>query len=138
MPKDSKGNFHLNTQRAHASDRIRSGGPQPSNSAAHDSGKEPMPAGEDQMHSQIHEHLESMQAQHGGKHMHVHHKQDGGIQSHQIGEDGNVEGPHDHDNIEALKEHMGRFLDEEANEYTDHQHQEHGAGMHDGGSDGLY
>ena len=52
------------------------------------------------------------------KHMIVSH--DGyGMKSHGIHEDGTHEpeqGSHDHENIEALKQHMGQFFDEEENE----------------------
>ena len=59
------------------------------------------------------------------KHMHVKSDGMGAMESHHVGEDGNIEGPHDHENIEALKDHMGKFLDEEAHE---------GGGMeHEGG-----
>jgi hypothetical protein len=48
-------------------------------------------------------------------HMHVHH--DGGsLTTHHVHEDGQVQGPHDHENIEALKDHMDQFLDEEGHE----------------------
>ena len=60
----------------------------------------------------IPEHLKAMHAEHGGKMMLAHHHE-GGITSHHVGEDGKVEGPHDHENTEALKEHMGKFFDEE-------------------------
>jgi hypothetical protein len=50
-----------------------------------------------------------------GKHLMVHH--DGlAIRSHGIHEDGTHDGPHDHENLEALKDHMGKFFDEEENE----------------------
>ena len=49
------------------------------------------------------------------KHMHIEH--DGmAPKSHQVGEDGEPEGPHDHANMEALKQHMDQFLSEEENE----------------------
>lgn len=70
-------------------------------------------------HAGIHEGLRKAHAEHGGKHMHIHHDGMGGIQSHHIGEDGEPQGPHDHANIEALKEHMGQFLDEEGAEQGD-------------------
>ena len=57
-------------------------------------------------------------AEPGSKHMVVSH--DGyAYKSHGIKEDGThepQEGAHDHDNIEALKEHMGKFFDEEEQE----------------------
>ncbi len=66
------------------------------------------------------EHLKAMHAEMGGKHMHVH-QHEGGITSHHVGEDGKVEGPHDHENMEALKEHMGKFFDEEEHEPSHHE-----------------
>lgn len=57
-------------------------------------------------------------AEPGSKHMVISH--DGySYRSHGIHEDGRhepEEGAHDHDNIEALKEHMDKFFDEEAQE----------------------
>ena len=57
-------------------------------------------------------------AEPGSKHMVISH--DGyGMKSHGIKEDGTHEpeqGAHDHDNIEALKQHMDQFFDEEAQE----------------------
>src|SRR5487761_2488573 len=62
---------------------------------------------------------DALQAMHdhepGSKHVVVSH--DGyGMTSHGINEDGEHDGPHDHENIEALKHHLGKFFDEEANE----------------------
>lgn len=158
MPRDQKGNFHINTQRAMRADGMGHGS-KPKNATAIDSaGDESASAEHDHesaeggSHIAIHSHGDGtyhtethdgereehptlghalMHAAHhhepDGKHAHV--KHDGvSMQSHHAGEDGNVEGPHDHENIEALKDHLGRFFDEEENEYTDHQHQEHGAG----------
>lgn len=51
-------------------------------------------------------HLEEMHAKMGGKHMHVHQSEDGKITSHHIGEDGMVEGPTEHPDMEAMKAHM--------------------------------
>ena len=63
-----------------------------------------------------------------GKHFHVHQDGGGGHTSHQAAEGGHAEGPHDHENIEALKEHMDQFLNEEA--------QESGGGNEDGAGEG--
>jgi hypothetical protein len=78
------------------------------------------PGGE---HGGVPEHLKAMHAEMGGKHMHVH-QHEGGLTSHHVGEDGKVEGPHDHENTEALKEHMGKFFDEEEHEPSMH-HDDH-------------
>lgn len=61
-----------------------------------------------------------------GAHSHVHHAEEGHTSHH--GKDGEVSGPHDHENLEALKSHMGKFLDEEeGQEYK-----------HDGADDGMW
>lgn len=61
------------------------------------------------------EHLAALHAKMGGKHMHV--QSDGAsYTSHQVGEDGKVEGPHDHENLEVLKEAMNQFFTEEEQE----------------------
>ena len=99
MPMDGKGRFHLNSQMASGRDKME----------APTGGEESMAPGG------VPEHLKAMHAEMGGKHMHVHH--DGIMHtSHQIGEDGEVEGPHDHENIEELKSHLGKFFDEEEGE----------------------
>lgn len=75
-----------------------------------------------------------------GKHMHVHQDGGGGHTSHHVAEDGKVQGPHDHENIEALKDHMGRFLDEEANEWSGEDYGGGGkrAAKGGGGHESLY
>ena len=72
--------------------------------------------GEHMDHPTIH-HATAHLAHHheGGAHMHIHH--DGSkMSSSHVAEDGEVQGPHDHANIEALKEHLGKFFGEEENE----------------------
>lgn len=138
MPRDSKGNFHLNIQQAHAADRMRSPAAAKGSAAVPDAVQAPS---EDtgMAHTTLHDHgdgsfhtessdgertehpaighaLMHLAAKHSdGKHMHVHHD---GLEavSHHVAEDGQVEGPHDHANIEALKDHLGKFFDEEENE----------------------
>lgn len=63
-----------------------------------------------------HEALEAMhEHEPGSKHVVVSH--DGyGMTSHGIDENGEHSGPHDHENIEALKSHLGKFFDEEEHE----------------------
>jgi hypothetical protein len=66
-------------------------------------------------------HLQDLHAEMGGTHMHVHH--DGMTHTtHHIGEDGKVEGPHEHASTEALKEHVGKVMgeDEGAGSYNTH------------------
>ena len=50
-----------------------------------------------------------------GKHMHVH---SDGMEhtTHHAEDGGEVQGPHSHENIEALKEHLGQFFNEESHE----------------------
>lgn len=63
-------------------------------------GREPMDG--------IPEHLKEMQEKHGGSHMHIH--SDGmSHTTHHIHEGGEVQGPHEHPDEEALKEHVGKF-----------------------------
>lgn len=58
------------------------------------------------------------------KHMHV--KHDGmSCTSDGCQEDGTHDGPHEHENIEALKDHLGKFFGEEASEGD---HEESGEG----------
>jgi hypothetical protein len=131
MPRDAKGNFHLSTQRMMAHD------PKPkSGSGMMD---DPMADSDDnatQEHEpgSIHEHMAQMHAEHGGKHMHVIEKPEGGYQSHHVGEDGKVEGPHDHENLESLKGHLGKFFDEEAHEpnWGEGGHSHNGGGTPEG------
>jgi len=94
-------------------------------------GQPPEPKEEDGG-SPVHEHLAAMHAQMGGKHMHVHH--DGMTHTtHHVGEDGQVQGPHDHENIEAVKEHLGKFFNEEEHEDGGYggkeEKSEHGKGL---------
>jgi hypothetical protein len=77
------------------------------------------PDGNETQHPHMGHALMHLAAHHGGgegKHMHVHQDGMGNHTSHHVGEDGKVQGPHDHDNLEALKAHMSKFLDEEEQE----------------------
>ena len=65
---------------------------------------------------EIKQHLESMHAKTGEAHSHVHHKADGSHTSHHISAEGEHSGPHDHENLDALKSHFDQFLDEEGHE----------------------
>ena len=67
-------------------------------------------------HEQIHAHLQAMHEQTGEAHTHVEHHDDGSHTSHHVSKSGEVHGPHDHANIEALKQHMDQFLEEEGQE----------------------
>lgn len=67
-------------------------------------------------HEAIHEHLQNMHAQTGESHSHIEHHEGGAHTSHHITKEGEVHGPHDHANLEALKGHMDKFLGEEEHE----------------------
>lgn len=72
--------------------------------------------GEETQHPHIGHALMHLAAHHDGeaKHMHVHSDGMSHTTHHVAG--GKVEGPHEHEDTEALKEHLGRFLDEEGSE----------------------
>ena len=117
MPLDKVGRFHGNIGRAMAADKNSMPAPKPkvrpSLVPRMASAAPPEPDGDE---SGAAGHLKEYQdAMGGGKAMLVHH--DGmNITSHQIGEGGEVEGPHDHSNLEELKAAMDTFLDEEGAE----------------------
>jgi hypothetical protein len=67
-------------------------------------------------HAAIHEHLQNMHAQTGEAHSHVEHHGDGTHTLHHVDQAGEMHGPHDHENLEELKGHMDKFLDEEGQE----------------------
>lgn len=60
-------------------------------------------------------------------HSHVMHHEDGTHTSHHA-KDGQVSGPHDHENLEGLKSHMDQFLNEESHEGGNYGHS--GGGEH--------
>jgi hypothetical protein len=134
MPTDSKGKFHPNHQLAHAADRM----PMPDRPKPPAIGKAVGDASVS--HTTLHDHgdgtfhlehedgsstesphighaLMSMASKHSdGMHMHVHQHPTEGLKTHHVGDDGQVQGPHDHANIEALKDHLGKFFNEEEHE----------------------
>ena len=136
MPKDSKGNYHPNIQRAHAADRMdakpkespavaanmmgNSGEEHTTMHANGDgtyrtegSGQEPME------HPSIGHALMNMASKHSdGDHMHVHQGMDGEVTTHHVMDGGSVEGPHSHEHMDAAAEHMKSTM---------------GGGMHDPG-----
>ena len=77
---------------------------------------EPQNAGGDES---IKQHLEERHAETGHAHSHVEHHGDGRHTSHHISEAGEHSGPHDHENLDALKSHMDQFLNEEGQEGGD-------------------
>lgn len=119
MPKDKSGKFHFNTQQAMHADR--SNMHKQSGEMAQGVG-DPTPGGEGESEMQddaIRTHLDNMHKSMGGAHMHVYAGEDGSIRSHHVTKDGEHEGPHDHANLDALKDHMNHFLDEERDEAYD-------------------
>ena len=74
-------------------------------------------------HEAIHEHLHQMHEQTGEAHSHVEHHDDGTHTSHHVDKEGEVTGPHSHANLEALKDHMDNFLNEEEHEGDGEEHE---------------
>jgi len=70
---------------------------------------EPENAGGDE---EIKQHLESRHAATGHAHSHVEHHGDGRHTSHHISEAGEHSGPHEHENMDALHEHMKQIAGE--------------------------
>ena len=114
MAKDMKGNFHRAGFQARKADRM--GESMGQKSMDDEAQPEPEQEGDgDHMHAAA----EAMHAaEPGSKHMVISH--DGyGMKSHGIHEDGRHEpeqGAHDHENIEELKSHLGKFFNEEEHE----------------------
>lgn len=131
MPLDKSGKFHMNTQRAMAADKMPPMKPK-SPTGKEPMGKEPpMHEGGEHEPGSIAAHLSEMHAEHGGQHMHVHQGEDGAITTHHVGHDGKVEGPHEHPDMETVKDHMDAVMGE-------HEPAPAMAGMHDdGGMDGY-
>ena len=78
---------------------------------------EPEEQGQMQPHQEaIHEHLRAMHEQTGGAHSHVEHHEGGAYTSHHVSKGGEVNGPHEHANLEELKSAFDRFIDEEGAE----------------------
>lgn len=126
MPRDSKGNFHLNIQRAHAAERRADRTPVAQSAPTQDEGMAQTTLhdhGDGTFHTESHdgermEHphighaLMHLAAKHSeGKHMHIH--QDGeALTSHHVDESGDVEGPHEHATPEELQQHVGDVMTE--------------------------
>jgi hypothetical protein len=72
-------------------------------------------------HDGVHEHLKALHEKMAGKHMHIH-QHEGGYTTHHISEDGKVDGPHEHQNTEELKNHLSKFFDEEEHESPHEEH----------------
>jgi hypothetical protein len=67
-------------------------------------------------HAAIHQHLQEQNAMDGKAHTHVVHNGDGSHTSHHVAAHGEVSGPHDHANLEDLKNSFDHFVGEEENE----------------------
>lgn len=102
MPKDQAGKFHLNSQRAAASDKNVGFKP----GAAATESKEPPAA---HGGNSPHEMLSKLHAESGGKHMHIH-SHGLGHTTHHIGEDGQACGPDEHGSDEELSQHIGSVM----------------------------
>jgi len=108
MPLDGAGKYHMNPQRAAHADKTRGG-----EKKGGDWGKNPpeakkpqddaVDAGPDEA---IKSHLESMQNEHGGQHMHIQAHEGGGHTTHHIGHDGAVQGPNHHPDMQSLHSHI--------------------------------
>jgi hypothetical protein len=103
MPKDSKGNFHLNSQRAAAADKNVGFKP---GAAPVDPKDPPAAHGGD---ATPHEMLGKLHASSGGKHMHIH-SHGMGHTTHHVGEDGQPGGPDEHGSDDELKQHVGNVM----------------------------
>ncbi len=61
----------------------------------------------------IKQHLEERHAETGHAHSHVEHHGDGRHTSHHISEGGEHSGPHEHDSLDSVKQHMASMSGEE-------------------------
>lgn len=131
MPRDRKGNFHLTPHHARMADGMTERKPMgratdsgiAADNAPEDEHTEGMTPGDDEHGEAISAHLQNMHEMTGDAHTHIRHHPDGTHTVHHISESGEMSGPHSHSNLEALKDHLGKFLDEEETEYTDKQGQ---------------
>lgn len=104
MPLDKSGKFHMNTQRAMAADKNPMNPPAKKEPAG-DGGKPAEHGG-----NSVHEHMAAMHAEHGGKHFHHMAHEDGSHTTHHVGEDGQVQGPHEHPDMEAVQAHHASVM----------------------------
>jgi hypothetical protein len=106
MPFGKSGKFDLNPQRANAMPKTESK-PKPEKGMGKSPESPNEPDGD--VHSDVRNHLEDMAMRHGGIHMHIH---GDGVEhtTHHVGEDGEVQGPHIHPDIEALKQHVHHVM----------------------------
>lgn len=69
-------------------------------------GSAPQHGAQEGEQSGVHGHLAAMHKEMGGKHMHIHQGEEGVHTTHHVDEDGQVQGPHEHGDVEALKAHV--------------------------------
>jgi len=105
MVKDRTGKMHPNVQKAMGADKM--GATKPPGGM----GKPPM-AEHGEGEPPEHAFLKSQHDQKGGKHMTIH-SHEAGHTTHHIGHDGMVEGPHEHPDMESLKQHVEGTMGEE-------------------------
>jgi len=126
MPTDKAGNFHLNTQRAQAADRMPAkpapaAEPKPNEekpganaTTLHDHGDgtyhTESAGGERTEHAHIGHALMHLHAKHAdGKAMHIH-EHGSGHMTHHVSDDGQVSGPEEHASPEDLQAHVGQIF----------------------------
>lgn len=96
MPTDNQGKFQLNTQKMNAANKMPSKAPMPKNDMNATSGDD---------NGDVPSHLMEMHKAMGGKHMHIH-SHGMGHTTHHVTEDGEAHGPDEHQDDEALAEHV--------------------------------
>jgi len=120
MAFDRSGKYHMSPHHAKMADGFGKKPPKegsPSEEASEPKGEaeaegdptKPGPEGETADGSDVPKILEDLHAKHGGKHMHVH-AHEAGVTTHHIGEDGMVEGPHEHPDMAAAADHMHMMM----------------------------
>lgn len=119
MPMDKKGKFHLNTQRAMASDAMPESS-MPGAKGVNVHAQSESDGGEAQ---ESMDHLAALHGAHGGTHMHIMSHGDGTMTTHHMNEDGSQEGPHEHGDVEAMKDHIHQvFGGEDSGEQMPEEH----------------
>lgn len=106
MAFDKTGKYHMSPHHAKMADGFANK-PAKEGSPKEEASESPEEAkGEgDEDQSDVPAMLEDLHAKHGGAHMHVH-KHEAGVTTHHIGEDGVVEGPHEHAGMPEAAQHM--------------------------------
>jgi hypothetical protein len=135
MARDAKGNYHLNDARMRAASKGSTGSAKPTqgmdmkggasgdagignsggSTTLHDHGDGTFHTegndGAREEHSHIGHALMHMASKHGGEGMHMHLHSDGmSHTSHHAEKGGKPEGPHEHESMEAMQEHVGNTM----------------------------